>query len=175
MLLASCKKGDTGPAGAQGPAGPPGTPGTPGTIGPIGTANVIYTDWFDLAYNAEVDPVKFIANIPAPKLVDSIISKGEIKVYLNSGSPTLPDVVPLPYYDPFYFTPAAVINPTFLPGKIILTSNRNMGTFNQDGEKRFQYRYILIPGATAGRAAQGGKTIDWNNYKEVQAYLGLKD
>lgn len=173
MLLASCKKGDTGPAGAAG------TPGAPGTTGPAGTANVIYTDWFNVDYNALTAPngdtIRFIATIAAPKLVDSILARGEIKVFFNYGKPSAPDVRPLPYYDPIYFSPAVVINPDFFPALIRLSSNSNMGTFDESGEKRFQYRYILIPGGTAGRAAPGGKTIDWNNYKEVQAYLGLKD
>lgn len=175
MLLASCKKGDTGPAGATGPAGPA---GAPGPTGPAGTSNVIYSAWFNLDYNPEIDngdTVRFNANIQAPKLVDSILSKGEIKVYFNFRTPSNPDVIPLPYFDPIYFNPAIVINPDYFPGLIFLTSNYNMGTFDENGEKRFQYRYILIPGGTAARPAPGGKTIDWNNYKEVQAYLGLKD
>jgi hypothetical protein len=32
---------------------------------------------------------------------------------------------------------------------------------------------ILIPGGTSG--GRMANTINWNNYKEVQAYLGLKD
>ncbi len=36
----------------------------------------------------------------------------------------------------------------------------------------YQYRYILIPGGTSARMA---KSINWNDYKAVQAYLGLKD
>ena len=172
MLVASCKKGDTGPAGPAGPAGAPGPTGT------AGTANVIYSGWFNLDYNAETengDTVRFVANIQAPKLVDSILSKGEIKVYFNFRTPSNPDVIPLPYFDPLYNDPPVVINPDYFPGLIVLTSNYNMGTFDENGEKRFQYRYILIPGGTAARNAPGGKAIDWNNYKEVQAYLGLRD
>jgi len=36
-----------------------------------------------------------------------------------------------------------------------------------------QYRYILIPGSVNARVAK--PAVNWNNYKEVQAYLGLKD
>lgn len=180
MLLVSCKKGDTGPAGPQGPAGTAGTPGSAGPAGPAGpagTANVVYSEWLTVAFNAQTDPARYSANITAPKLVDSILTKGEIKVYLNYGTAASADVVPLPIFDPIYYTPALTLYPDFVVGKIVLTSNRNMGTFNNaSGEKVYQYRYILIPGGTtAGRAATGGKTIDWNNYKEVQAYLGLKD
>jgi len=172
MLLSSCKKGDMGPAGPAGPAG------APGTIGPVGSANVIYTNWFNLDYNPETengDTVRFVATIQAPKLVDSILARGDIKVYFNFRTPSNPDVIPLPLFDPIYFNPAVVINPDFFRSLIVVTSNYNMGTFDENEEKRFQYRYILIPGGTAGRTAPGGKAIDWNNYKEVQEYLGLKD
>ena len=106
MLLTSCKKGDTGPAGAPGPAGPP------GTTGPVGAANVIYSGWFNLDYNPETengDTVRFVATITAPKLVDSILSKGEIKVYFNFRTPSNPDVRPLPYFDPIYYNPAYIL------------------------------------------------------------------
>ena len=84
-------------------------------------------------------------------------------------------MIPLPYFDPIYYNPAAAVNPDFVPGLIYVTSHYNMGTFDDDGKKRFQYKYVLIRGRTAARTAPGGKTIDWNNYKEVQAYLGLTD
>ncbi len=174
MILASCKKGDTGPEGPQGPAG---TPGVSGPAGPAGAANVIYSEWLTVDYNAQTDPARYSANILAPKLVDSILTKGEIKVYFNYGTATNADVVALPIFDPIYYTPALTLYPDFLVGKIILTTNNaTMGTYDENGQKYYQYRYILIPGGTtAGRAANGEKTIDWNNYKEVQQYLGLKD
>lgn len=177
-FLTSCQKeGDVGPAGAQGPAGPA---GPQGPSGQAGNANVIYSEWLNVDYNpvpdAVGDTIRFKARIVVPKLVDSILSKGEIKVYFNYRTPSKLDVVPLPYFNPFYYDPAAIIMPDYYPGEISLSSNYNMGTFDDEGEKRFQYRYVLIPGSvTAGRAAAGAKTIDWNNYKEVQAYLGLKD
>jgi hypothetical protein len=33
-----------------------------------------------------------------------------------------------------------------------------------------QYRYVLIPGGASVR-----RNVNWNNYEEVKAYLGLKD
>ncbi len=46
-----------------------------------GSANVIYSPWIDVTFNA-VDTF-FEAAIDAPKIVDSIIEKGEVKVYWN--------------------------------------------------------------------------------------------
>lgn len=186
VILTSCgKDGDTGPIGPAGPQGPPGTPGAPGVpgapgpAGAPGTANVIYSEWLDVAYgwniNSNGDTLGLAAEIEAPKLVDSILSKGEIKVFLNLGSVDNPDVVPLPFFDPIYFQPAVIINPDYFVGTILLSSNFNMGTFENAGVKYFQYRYILIPGGTAGRPAAGGKTVDWNDYKQVQQHLGLTD
>jgi len=186
VIFTSCKKGDTGPAGAagaagpQGPAGPAGAAGAAGAQGAPGTANVIYSAWLDVAYGYNIDgngdTLGFAAEIPAPKLVDSILTKGEIKVYMNFSTAADPDIVPMPIFDPIYFSPALVINPDYLLNTILLSSNYNVGTGTTGaGVKVRQYRYILIPGGTAGRPAAGGKTVDWNNYKEVQQYLGLKD
>ncbi|MFC0774617.1 hypothetical protein [Terrimonas alba] len=185
LIFSSCKKGDTGPAGPAGPAGaqgPAGAAGLPGAQGPAGTANVIYSAWTDVAYDAitdtngtVIDTVAWIAGINAPKLVDSILQRGEVKVYLNAGTAASPAVFPLPMFDIFALLGVFNINLYFTEGAINLYSDEDASTFTDSGEKVFQYRYILIPGGTAGRTAPGGKTIDWNNYKEVQAYLGLKD
>ena len=57
--------------------------------------------------------------------------------------------------------------------EIDLSSNYNMSTaVTTDGDTVRQYRYILIPGGvTTGRM----RVVDWNDYKQVKAYLGLKD
>lgn len=188
IFFTSCtKEGPIGPAGAAGPAGPAGPAGAagpaglPGAPGAPGTANVIYSAWLDVQFGLMVDTtggkkdtIGTIATIPAPLLVDSILSKGEIKVYLNLGSAATPNVVPLPYFDPLYFRPRSlIINPDFSIGSIGLSSNLNASTFTNNGVKYFQYRYILIPGGkAAGRYANG---IDWNDYTQVKKYLRLKD
>jgi len=53
-----------------------------------------------------------------------------------------------------------------------LYSTEDASTFTSGGSKAWQYRYVVIPGGTAARTA---KTINWNNYAEVKAYLGLKN
>jgi len=189
VIVASCgKDGDTGPAGPAGPAGPPGPAGANGTAGANGapgapgSANVIYSAWTDVTYDAVtdttagvVDTLAWVSEIPAAKLVDSILQRGEIKVYVNAGTAASPAVFPLPLFDVFVLTGVFNINLYFTLGTINLYSTEDASTFTDAGVKVWQYRYILIPGGTAGRAAPGGKTIDWNNYSEVKAYLGLKD
>lgn len=191
LIIASCTKegpaGAAGATGATGPQGPSGANGANGGTGPTGpggatgTANVIYSDWLNIGYSGPVNPINnvdtpYIAGITVPKLVDSILSKGEIKVYMNWGTRADADVVPLPLYDPIFFSPPLaplVINPEYFLTEIDLISNYNMGTgVTTNGDTLRQYRYILIPGGvTTGRM----RAIDWNDYKQVKAYLGLKD
>jgi len=154
ISLSSCKKGDDG---AQGPPG---------------TANVIYSAWLDVKFTPQVaspgDTTGWSAIINAPKLTDSVLNKGEIKVYVNVGSSTSPSVFSLPINSDLGF----VLIPYFQVGKINLISDIDGGTeTGTGGQKFFQYRYVLIPGAAPARMA----TIDWNNYAEVKRYLNLKD
>jgi len=183
LIFAHCK-GDTGPAGPAGPQGPQGeqgqagAAGAPGPKGDTGTANVIYSNWLDVTYAADtvqngtvIDTVGYYANVPAAKLDSPILAHGEIKVYLNLGTSSNPAVVPLPYFD-VYTTIS--ISPAFQIGNINLYSDLDASTVTQDGAKYLQYRYILIPGSVSS----GDLVVrppNWNNYKEVQAYLGLKD
>jgi hypothetical protein len=190
-IITSCSKegpagatGPAGPTGAQGPAGPAGAPGAPGAPGTVGTANVIYSEWADVVYEpANADSSLWVAEIAAPRLVDSILNRGEIKVYLNAGSDSTGDqfVVTLPIYDPIII--GALITPYYSPATITLVATGDVGSFAQNGNKYFQYRYILIPGGTAaGRGTNNGtgigngiKSVNWNDYKQAKAFLGLKD
>jgi hypothetical protein len=183
LLFTHCKKGDTGPAGAQGPQGPQGEPGQNGAMGAqgpkgdTGTANVIYSSWLDVTYAADtalngttIDTLGFYANVAAAKLDSSILAHGEIKVYLNLGTSSDPTVVPLPYYD--VYTDIS-INPTFQIKNIFLYADLDASTFTQNGSTYLQYRYILVPGSVSGDII--ARPPNWNNYKEVQAYFGIKD
>jgi hypothetical protein len=165
--IVSCsKEGPAGPAGATGPAGPAGAAGGQGPAGQPGTANVIYSDWIDTtAWNpiidtTTLDTVGAFADLDVPALDTNILNRGEIKVYINvSNDPTFPVVFAIPYNDG-----ATFIDQVFAPNIIELTSNN----LNLQG---LPIRYILIPGGTHARMAK----INWNNYNEVKAYLGLKD
>jgi hypothetical protein len=160
-------KGDTGAAGtpgATGPQGPAGNPGTPGT-----PASVYYSPWTDVTYtavdqNSDGTTDYYRGTINAPKLVDSILQRGEIKVYLNLNTAAAPQIMPLPYAD--YIMPFFSLNTITLQAFIPNTS-----TTTVNGSKIQQYRYILIPGLVTGRT----KGVNWDNYEEVKKYLGLKD
>src|ERR1700690_1690260 len=116
VIIASCSKGPAGPAGAAGAQGPAGPTGSTGTTG---TANVIYSPWLNVTFQPGPD-TNMVAFIPAPKLVDSILNKGEIKVYFNAGSDSANSqfVLSLPAYEPFLFSNNSqavtlIINPYF--------------------------------------------------------------
>lgn len=170
LFLTACEKegpaGPQGEQGEQGAKGDKGDKGDPGEAGETGTANVIYSAWTDVTYGTDADSATWIGIINAPSLTDSILTTGEIKVYMNFGTAADPDITPLPF-----FNGSVIINTEYVPQQIALISNVNASTGMDDGEKIFQYRYILIPGGTkANRSA-----VDWNDYNAVKAYYGLKD
>jgi hypothetical protein len=167
LTLGACKKGDPGPQGEKGDkgdAGAPGPTGAPGTKGDPGTANVLYSPWIDVTFTT-LPSGAFVAQINEPKLTESLLSTGEIKVYINLGSPADKAVTPLPFR-----SGNAQIIPVFAPNMIELNANVDASTVVEQGEKFLQYRYVLIPGGASVR-----RNVNWNIYEEVKAYLGLKD
>lgn len=175
IAFTSCKKGDTGPQGDPGTTGAQGPAGPQGPQGETGTANVIYSAWLDVTYDADtiktgsvIDTLGYFAEIDAPKLDSGILAKGEMKVYINLGTAANPAVAPLPYFDIYT---GISISPTFLLNSIFLYADINASTVTQGGNTFLQYRYILIPGGTAGQY----KETDWNDYNQVKKVLGLTE
>ncbi|HEU4858969.1 MAG TPA: hypothetical protein VFT15_04000 [Chitinophagaceae bacterium] len=176
LVFTQCQKGDTGPAGPAGPAGAAGPTGAPGPKGDTGTANVIYSPWLDVEYEADtlhngalIDTVGYYATITAAKLTNAILNSGEIKVYVNFGTAATPVITALPYFDIYSLLS---IEAYFRLQEIFLYSDADVSTETVSGQKYLQYRYILIPGSVpSGRR----KYVDWNNYNEVKAFLGLTD
>lgn len=177
ISLASCsKEGPAGPAGAQGPAGPTGAQGPAGAKGDDGTANVIYSEWLDVSYEADtvhdgslIDTIGYFASIDIPKLDNEILTSGEIKLYVNLNAADEPVIAPLPYFSIY---DGVSIEPVYYLNTVELYSNIDAGTITFEGTKYQQYRYILIPGGVAARKASG---VDWNDYNQVKKYLNLKD
>lgn len=174
ILFTACTKdGPEGPAGPAGPQGPAGPAGANGPMGEPGTANVIYSDWLNVTYEpASEDSSVWIADVAAPKLDSLILNKGEMKVYLNAGTLSDPLVIPLPTLD--ILITGIIINPYYSVGSILLSAAEDASSFTDagSGEMAWQYRYVLIPGGTA---AKKYKLVDWNDYKQVKAFLNLKD
>jgi len=159
VALAACSKAKDGKDGATGPAG---------------TANVTYSAWQDVTFALNANQTAYVGVITAPKVVDSIVNKGEVKVYINVNPTTSPAASPLPY-SVNYFTNDTTslvftVYPVITVGKISLYANGDFSTTTQNGSKYFQYRYIIIPGGVPARSA-----VDWNDYASVKEYLHLKD
>jgi hypothetical protein len=172
LFFTACKKGDNGPQGETGATGATGANGAAGATGKTGTGNIVYSAWMDVEFGA-IDTVTYGALIDAPKIADSIIQKGEVKVYWNVNSAASPTIVTLPYYDAGLLLgiPDLALAQYVKVGKIYLYSNYDLSSFTANtGDKVGQYRYLIIPGAIAARSA-----VNWNDYKQVQQYLGLKD
>ena len=180
LLIISCsKEGPTGPAGPTGAQGTTGAAGPAGPAGAAGTANVIYSGWLDVPFAADtihsgavIDTIGYYADVNAPKLTNTILTSGDIKVYVNAATAAAPVIFPLPYVDVYY---GLNIDASFKLQTISLYSNFNSSTYTSGGNKYLQYRYILVPGGVPARIMPDGSAVDWNNYASVQKYLGLKD
>ena len=126
LFFTACSKtGPEGPQGEQGPAGETGATGAQGAKGDTGTANVIYSSWLDVTYDADtvhngsggIDTIGFYAAIASESLTSDIINGGDIHVYFNFGTSDEPNVVLLPYLDIYSgisITPSFTINNIFL-------------------------------------------------------------
>jgi hypothetical protein len=170
LTVSACKKGDTGPAGEKGEKGETGDTGDKGSKGDAGTANVLYSSWLDLSFRQSTQtPGLYFTQIQEARITDDLLSTGEVKVYINVNLANDKVVTALPYTEGTY-----TVKPFFVNGIIELQANGNFstGTDATSGQKYFQYRYVIIPG---GAHVRSDKSINWNNYSEVKAYLGLKD
>lgn len=167
--ITSCgKDGDTGPAGTTGEKGPKGDKGDKGDAGEPGTANVIYSGWLDTQFSYDTSSAEFFWGVDVPQIDAALLSTGFVKVYFNLYTPDQPNVASIPYVDG-----ATYIRDVIVEGGILLLSNYNVSTMQDaSGVKRYQVRYVIVPGGVAARTA---KNIDWSNYAEVQAHLGLKN
>jgi hypothetical protein len=164
-ILTSCQKeGKTGPVG---PAGTTGPAGSQGPKGDTGVANVIYSQWLDVAFVPNTDSSNWNAVIPAPKLTNEILNQGEIKVYVNFNTPADPIVFPLPYING-----GVIISPLFFKDTIALLSTVDASTLIDPAGKFFQYRYVLIPGAVL---AMKPDHVNLDNYLELKKYLKLEN
>ncbi|HEY8954834.1 hypothetical protein [Chitinophaga sp.] len=179
LFFAACSKdgeqGPVGPAGPPGPSGIPGPTGPKGDSGATGTANVIYSAWLDVAFapadtilnqNGTINTIIYGASLDVPKLTAPLLANASINVYINLGTAANSFVQPLPYVDEYGYLVRFV---AYTSG-IDLIANAPISTTSTD--KRYQYRYVIVPGGVAARSAAG---IDWNDYSQVKKYLNLKD
>jgi hypothetical protein len=165
MIMIACGK-----EGAQGPEGPA------GPAGPGGAGNIIYSTWLDVPFKPDtvhrsggrIDTVGWYSTIDAPKLTAALVSTADVKAYINARETADPLIYPLPYNG----ANGLYIELSAYATKLDLYSNGNMSTFTSNGKKYQQYRYMIVPGNITARSAD---PVNWSDYAEVKAYLGLKD
>lgn len=151
--------------------------GDDGAKGDTGTANVMFSKWQDVTFtpakNSAGDTVAWTATMNAPKLTQSILDSGVVKVYLNAGTEADPAVFALPFTDYYALTGIENLNVYFSVGMINMYATGDAGTgLSSNGQKAFQFRYVLIPGGVStGRSA----TVDLNNYQAVKSFYNITD
>lgn len=178
VFFMSCSKdgsqGPAGPAGSNGTQGPQGSKGEPGEPG---SANVIYSGWLDVHFqgaqtvtnpDGTVDTVVYAAAIPAAKLDSAVLTNALVNVYINLGTASQQSIVLLPYTDEF----GTLIRYVAASKSINLISNGNPSTQTTTAGKRYQYRYVIVPGGVAARTSS---SLDWRNYNQVRQTLNLQD
>lgn len=178
LFFTACSKtGPEGPQGEQGPPGETGAQGEQGAKGDTGTANVIYSGWLDVTYDADtvhngdaIDTIGFYAGITAQSLTSDIINGGDIHVYFNFGTADEPNVVLLPFLDIYS---GISITPSFTINNIFLYANADASTVTDGNVAYYQYRYVLIPGGVSGNAVV--HPPDWKDYNAVKAFYHLPD
>lgn len=177
IIAVNCtKEGPEGPAGAQGPQGPAGSSGGAGATGPAGpagptgpigptgpqgpagTANVIYSNWFDLGSGQRDTTLFGVAykykSFPVTSLTAAVIANGVILTYAKfQGFPNEVRLLPTPVPDvQLWFESIATTGTLYIRWYNIATpaaAPTAIGTTNQ-------FRWIIIPGGVlGGRSADG--------------------
>lgn len=84
-----------------------------------------------------------------PSSIRDILLEGDVRLYINVGTPASPALFVVPYTDP---KTRAYIQVTPLDDLIELTSNANVRTqVTRAGVPANQYRYVLIEGTEAAK------------------------
>lgn len=195
VLIVSCSKddgedgatgaqGEQGPAGAMGADGQEGAQGETGEQGATGTANVIYSDWIDSEFAANIASSSASFSISAPLMTDDIIDEGVVLVFGRS-NPSLINGDTNVYALPIVFGAARQQSYYFRLEQaeqldIVVVANEE----GEDVGTPFfgEYRYVLISGgqATEGSGGPGdisGKLLDYTRmtYEEIAELFNITD
>ena len=164
MIFVSCKKGDVGP---EGPAGPAGAAGPAGPQGPVGTANVIYSNWFKFQSTdwADTTVANFglgkRANKMTTSMTQAVIDRGLVMAYAKyDEAGDLAGPYALPMIIPATATTQIIVNIVPAVGRIVYVNYTFPSAGGVGINPNFQFRYVIIPGGTAGR----GETPTYNGY-----------
>jgi hypothetical protein len=172
------ERGEQGEQGTQGPAGPQGPqgPGGPqGPQGPPGTANVMYSDWLDIAWTGESNTLKLMG-IMEPRITpDFLVEGGIVLLYMRrevpvQGGGTGYAIMPVPYLAGNWFFGFLVTHLQAGGGiNFHVTSVNGVTAIPDDVWQGLQIRYILVPGGVN----LSGQTLELADYDHVVRQLGI--
>ncbi len=195
LLFISCSAedgatGPVGPAGPQGEQGPAGADGADGENGADGangeqgeqgepgTANVIFSDWIDSEFPANIVAVGAGFDIDVEELTQENIDGAAILVYgRNTNVIGTPDVFPLPFITNSNQYNYRIEDVGVLRITIASTEGLSIGIpFFED------YRFIIIPGENPANGPGGGisikgSTIDYTkmSYQEIMQHFNIQE
>lgn len=165
-------EGPEGTTGPQGPQGEQGPEGPQGSQGETGTANVIYSDWMNIAWNFTDDATFKQMYIEEPRVVeDDFLAEGTLLMYLKLETSEGSITVPLPFTsgtDYLTFLAADVPGEN-VEGIVVRLEATDNTTPVQTDWNNYQVRYIMIPG---GVPAKMGENF-LKDYSAVKEYYGL--
>ena len=173
LFMGACtgEKGEVGPQGVAGAVGAAGDKGDAGAKGEFtkvmtGTATFNPANWITQTIDVKDDG--YYTFINESRITKEILDKGIVMVYFTlSGIST-----PLPYVaaGTGKFLHLAYLDKG--QGKIRIDLHPAVYlTKLPKPTVDYTFRWVIATGSTAGRKSY----IDWNNYNDVKAKLGLKD
>ncbi|GAA4279380.1 collagen-like protein [Aquimarina mytili] len=172
LFMFSCEgeDGAIGPQGEQGLQGEQGSQGDQGAQGETGTANVIYSDWTDSSFPADIMDSSDFFVIDAPEITDEIRNSGAVLVYGRTAS--LNNIIELPVIlsgNKFYNTTLGIS-----AGQLNIFVQTLDGS-NVGSTSFGSYRYIIIPGGTA--ASKNASLEDYKamSYQEIITLFNIPE
>lgn len=170
LAAASCD----GPEGPQGAMGEQGPQGEQGPEGPPGTANVIYSDWMNIAWNLTDNATFKQMYIEEPRVVEEdFIENGTLLMYFKLEVPEGIVTAPLPFTNGTdYLTFLAADVPGENVEGIVVRLEATDGTTDvQSDWNDYQFRYVMVPGGVPAKMGDGFL----KDYSAVKEYYGLPD
>lgn len=161
LVLGLGMMGCEGPQGPQGEQGQQGEQGPQGDQGPEGTANVMYSDWLPLDWDANTSTFKEMY-IDAPEITEEFLESGTILCFVRNS------------VDQVYSVPMSSRNFSWYfftrNQRLTLAARRIDGTTGAISTEFAEVRYVLIPGGTPVKLPAGF----WKDYESVAEYYGFK-
>ncbi len=197
-------QGPNGPQGAQGtigPAGPVGATGATGATGPAGPvgpagslANVIYSSWLTITNWADTAGL-YVGGanttgaagrrgfIATNSVTTAIVDQGVVVSFLRQTPAAAASSLPTVLSGTAVYW-SITLDQALRPGRVIYFASRlELGSWSATENGRFensQYRYVIIPGGTAGGRFTSGPATGYTisqvkamSYNQIAALFNI--